>query len=149
MPAVSEDTISFQKDWLIDWVEISHQLSLLLAVYLSAERSPEPPPPTPSHRAHCKSRPHLVPNGWFFTCCCIVFPLARETNNVFPQECFSCLDQNQANENKMEQNNVSSSDHISASKSSIHIYLVCGVETVLHYLCCSCWGFNLLLTANA
>lgn len=119
-----------------DWVEISHQLSLLPAVYLSAECSPEPPPPTPSHRAHCTSRPHLVPHGWFFICCCIVFPLAGETNSVFPQECFSCLDQSQANENKMEQNNASSSKYISASKTSIHLQvfvewkLFCTISTV-------------------
>ena len=56
----------------LDGEEISHQLALLLAGFLYVEHSPEPSPPSPSRWAHCTSRPHLVPYGWFLTCCCFV-----------------------------------------------------------------------------
>lgn len=46
----------------LDQVETTHSLSLSLEVYLSAEHSPKPPPSTPS-RAHCMTRPYLVPFG--------------------------------------------------------------------------------------
>lgn len=112
----------------LDGEEISHQLSLSLAGCLCAEHSPEPPPPAPSHWAHCTSRPHLVPDGWFFTCCRIV-SLWPEKQTVFShRSAFPAWIKTNPNENKMEQwkqciqlrSNIPPTHTISASKASIH-----------------------------